>query len=77
MSNKVKYNQPPMASSEAIEVIDAYEHNLKHIDVYIPKDRLVVITGIRAVVSPVWLLIPYMQKVSDATSRLLIIIPAR
>jgi excinuclease ABC subunit A len=46
MSNKVKYNQPPMASSEAIEVIDAYEHNLKHIDVYIPKDRLVVITGI-------------------------------
>lgn len=32
--------------SDAIEVIDAYEHNLKHIDVYIPRDKLVVITGI-------------------------------
>ncbi|MCB0591352.1 MAG: excinuclease ABC subunit UvrA, partial [Saprospiraceae bacterium] len=32
--------------SQSIEVIDAYEHNLKHIDVSIPRDKLVVITGI-------------------------------
>ena len=29
-----------------IEVIDAYEHNLKHIDVKIPKGKLVVFTGV-------------------------------
>ena len=31
---------------DCIEVIDAYEHNLKHIDVSIPRDKLVVVTGI-------------------------------
>lgn len=32
--------------SDHIEVIDAHEHNLRHIDVSIPRDKLVVITGI-------------------------------
>ena len=31
---------------DCIEVIDAYEHNLKHIDVSIPRDKLIVVTGI-------------------------------
>lgn len=46
MTGKVNFIQQPMPPQEAIEVIDAYEHNLKHIDVYIPKNKLVVITGI-------------------------------
>ena len=39
-------NLHPGHMSQSIEVIDAYEHNLKHIDVSIPRDKLVVITGI-------------------------------
>lgn len=34
------------SSSGYIDVIGAYEHNLKHIDVSIPRDKLVVVTGI-------------------------------
>lgn len=32
--------------SNSIVIIDAHEHNLKHIDVTIPRDKMVVITGI-------------------------------
>ncbi|HQW56180.1 MAG TPA: hypothetical protein PK076_08635 [Saprospiraceae bacterium] len=46
MTTKPPFIQSPLPVSEAIEVIDAYEHNLKHLDVYIPRDKLVVITGI-------------------------------
>ncbi|MFY8137315.1 MAG: excinuclease ABC subunit UvrA, partial [Flavobacteriales bacterium] len=35
-----------MQSDEIIEVIGAREHNLKNIDVSIPRDKLVVITGL-------------------------------
>jgi len=43
--NKIDNNQVAQFSDQ-IEVIDAHEHNLKHIDVSIPRDKLVVITGI-------------------------------
>lgn len=33
-------------NEDYIEITDAYEHNLKHISLSIPRDRLVVITGI-------------------------------
>ena len=34
------------AASETLEVLGARVHNLKNIDVNIPRDRLVVITGL-------------------------------
>lgn len=40
------FDQIDDSFSDSIEIIDAHEHNLKHIDVSIPRDKLVVITGI-------------------------------
>src|SRR5216117_1282757 len=45
--NQEKQNDEMIqAEDEFIEVFGAAEHNLKHIDVRIPKNKLVVITGI-------------------------------
>jgi excinuclease ABC subunit A len=47
MKNKdVKNGNGAVASEEYIEVLGAREHNLKNIDISIPKNKLVVITGI-------------------------------
>ena len=35
-----------MAESKVIQITGASEHNLKHIDVVVPRDKMVVITGI-------------------------------
>lgn len=43
-SAKITYNQQAMG--EVIRVVGAREHNLKNIDVEIPRDKLVVITGL-------------------------------
>lgn len=43
---KVANQDTSLSSNEFIEVFDAHEHNLKHIDVNIPRDKLVVITGL-------------------------------
>ncbi|WP_394993816.1 excinuclease ABC subunit UvrA [Emticicia sp.] len=45
MSNK-KLNDIELTGFEQIEVLGAREHNLKNIDVIIPRNKLVVITGI-------------------------------
>jgi excinuclease ABC subunit A len=37
---------PPLEGVEAIEVFGAREHNLKNIDIIIPKNKLVVFTGV-------------------------------
>ena len=44
--NKNELNGNPGFQEEYIEVFGAKEHNLKNIDISIPKNRLVVITGI-------------------------------
>jgi len=47
MKNKDEKNGVEVASPpEVIEVLGAREHNLKNIDIIIPKNKLVVITGI-------------------------------
>lgn len=46
MSKKVQELALPERPEEFIEVFGAKEHNLKNIDIAIPKNRLVVITGI-------------------------------
>ena len=43
-TNKGGYNE--MAGDDVIEVLGAREHNLKNIDIRIPKNRLVVFTGV-------------------------------
>ncbi|MCG7855830.1 excinuclease ABC subunit UvrA [Flavihumibacter sediminis] len=45
MKKKVK-TEDPQAVVETIEVIGAREHNLKNIDITIPKNKLVVFTGV-------------------------------
>ena len=54
---------------DKIVIHGARAHNLKNIDVEIPRDKLVVVTGLSGSGSPVWPLIPSMQKVSAATWR--------
>src|SRR5690349_7257401 len=47
MKNKdLKNGSEPIYNNEVIEVLGAKEHNLKNVDISIPKNKLVVITGI-------------------------------
>ena len=39
-------NQPITDANEVIEVLGAREHNLKNIDIAIPRNKLVTITGL-------------------------------
>ena len=56
-------------SSNVIRVVGAREHNLKNITVEIPRDKLVVITGLCPVpANPPWRSIPSSPKASGAMS---------
>ena len=46
MARQSKQQSPTITDKEFIEVFGAREHNLKNIDITIPKNQLVVITGI-------------------------------
>ena len=46
MATKKAVKAAPEAAEEFIEVFGAREHNLKNIDIKIPKNKLVVFTGV-------------------------------
>ena len=46
MAKQIKEKAPEILSGEMIEVFGAREHNLKNIDISIPKNKLVVFTGV-------------------------------
>ena len=48
----------------------ARTHNLKNLNVDLPRDKLIVITGFQVRVNLLWHLIPCMLKVSGAMSNL-------
>ena len=51
--------------NDKIIIKGAKEHNLKNIDLEIPRDKLVVITGLSGSGKSSWLLILYMQRVKE------------
>lgn len=55
-----------MSESNYISIKGAKVNNLKNIDVNIPRNKLVVITGLSGSENHPWLLIHYTLKVSDA-----------
>lgn len=55
-----------MSESNYISIKGAKVNNLKNIDVNIPRNKLVVITGLSGSGKSSWLLIHYTLKVSDA-----------
>jgi excinuclease UvrABC ATPase subunit len=57
-----------MSEQKYIEVRGAREHNLKNIDVTLPRDKLVVITGLSGSGNPASPLIRSMPKGSGAMS---------
>ena len=56
-----------MNKKENILIKGAREHNLKNIDLNIPRDKLVVITGISGSGKSSWLLTLFMLKDRDVT----------
>ena len=48
-----------------IKIRGAKEHNLKNISLDIPRDELVVLTGLSGSGNPPWRLIRYMRRDSD------------
>ena len=49
-----------------IKIRGANEHNLKGLDINIPRNEFVVLTGLSGSGKSSWLLIPYMQRDIDA-----------
>ncbi len=62
--NNGTINAEPI-SHDFIEVFGARVHNLKNIDIAIPKNKMVVITGISGSGNLRWHLILFMQKGKD------------
>lgn len=52
---------------DKIEVRGARTHNLKNINLVIPRDKLIVVTGFRVLANPRSLSTPYMPKGSAVT----------
>jgi hypothetical protein len=55
---KVEENQ------DVIEILGAREHNLKNIDLTIPRNKLVVFTGFLVQENHPWHSTPFLQKVN-------------
>ena len=53
-----------------IKVQGAREHNLKNVNITVPKDKLVVLRAFRVPVNHQWRLILFMQKVNVAMLKL-------
>ena len=74
---KVKQQTPALQDieEEKIEVYGAREHNLKNIDISIPKNKLVVITGISGSGNLLLHLIQYMRKGNAAIWKVFLRMP--
>ena len=61
--------------NKEIIIKGARENNLKNVDLTIPRDKLVVFTGVSVVVSHLWLLIQFMQKVREDMWKVFLLMP--
>ncbi len=69
MSGKIEF-------SDYIHIKGARLHNLKNIELKIPRNKLIVITGVSGSGNPPWLSTHYMLKVNGATLRVYHRMPA-
>lgn len=65
-----------MSESNYISIKGAKVNNLKNIDVDIPRNKLVVITGLSGSGNHHWLLTRYMPKASVAMWKVYLLMPA-
>ena len=59
-----------------IKIVNAKENNLKSVSLTIPREQLVVFTGLSGLVNPALLLIQYLPKVNADTSKVCPPMPA-
>ena len=60
---------------QKIIVKGAREHNLNNINIDIPRNKLVVITGVSGLAKALWLLTQFMRKDSGDTLNLYLLMP--
>ena len=61
--------------NKEIIIKGARENNLKNVDLTIPRDKLVVFTGVSGSGSHLWLLIQFMQKVREDMWKVFLLMP--
>ena len=61
----VNKNDSSFGEDNSIKIRGARQHNLKNIDLSLPRNKFIVFTGVSGVVRVLWLLILFLLKVKE------------